>query len=122
MKNTTKTLSTLLLLTLSLAACDLSLTSDDRTINGGPGSGLKCESDRDCGGGLECEIEEEHGEVWSYCKPHGGGHGSGSGSGSGGTPGTFECQTDADCGRGLECEIEEEHGESWSYCKPHGGN
>lgn len=108
-----------LLLAATLAACGVETTSSDGLALGQGSAGDECAVDADCGAGLECEVEEEHGEAWSFCKPHGGdGGGSGSGSGS---PGTFECQTDADCGAGLECELEEEHGESWSYCKPHGG-
>ena len=103
-------------------ACGVERTSEDGSAVGSGSSGDVCEVDADCGAGLECEVEEEHGTITSFCKPHGGdGSGAGSGSGSGsGTPGTFECQTDADCGAGLECEIEDEHGTSWSYCKPHG--
>ena len=41
--------------------------------DGGVGGGtLECETDADCGPGLECEIEEEHGTTSSFCKPHGG--------------------------------------------------
>jgi hypothetical protein len=96
------TLSTLLLALSACAVDDTSTTS--RNINGGPGSGLKCEADNDCDPGLECEIEEEHGVTWSYCKPHGSDDGSG-----------MACQSNADCATGLECEV------STSVCKPHGG-
>ena len=40
--------------------------------DGGVGGSFECETDADCGPGLECEIEEEHGTTWSFCKPHGG--------------------------------------------------
>jgi Cys-rich repeat protein len=40
--------------------------------SGGGQAGDTCASDADCGTGLECEIEEEHGETTSWCQPHGG--------------------------------------------------
>jgi hypothetical protein len=88
------------------------------------GDGSPCQSDADCGGELECEIEHGAG----YCKPHGGSAGSGgsddASAGSGGSDdasagsGNADCTCDADCGAGLECEDEHDAG----YCKPHGGD
>lgn len=112
---------------------------DDVTADGG----AACETDADCAGGEECEIE--HG--FGYCKAHGGDEtgaddhgGSGGGSdddpagddkgGSGnddtagddngddGAAGTGPCASDADCGAGEECELE--HGAG--FCKAHGGD
>lgn len=33
---------------------------------------IECETDADCGAGLECEVEVEHGVTTAFCKPHGG--------------------------------------------------
>ena len=112
----------LLLAAIALPACvvdDFGRTSDRSTID------TDCAVDADCPAGYECEVEEEHGETWSFCKPHGGDDGADGGvdddGGTGGTGGDdgLTCTSDADCPAGEECEIEEEHGETWSFCQPH---
>jgi Cys-rich repeat protein len=53
---------------------------DDGGADGGADGGTlpveegtqECATDADCGPGLECEIEDEHGVVTSWCQPHGG--------------------------------------------------
>jgi Cys-rich repeat protein len=48
--------------------------SDDDSDGGiDPGTGvIECETDADCGAGLECEVEVEHGVTTATCEPHGG--------------------------------------------------
>lgn len=48
-------------------------SDDDNGDSTGTGmTGDTCASDADCAPGLECEIEIEHGQTTSFCKPHGG--------------------------------------------------
>lgn len=42
--------------------------------NGSATEGQACSTDADCGGGLECEIEQQGGVSTSTCQPHGGGN------------------------------------------------
>lgn len=45
------------------------------TDDGGTGTGVTgdtCATDADCGAGLECEVELEHGVTTATCQPHGG--------------------------------------------------
>lgn len=54
------------LLAIALAACGVEITRDDgselgRGSGSGSGSDNECVVDADCGPGLECEVEEEHG-------------------------------------------------------------
>jgi hypothetical protein len=45
--------------------------------DGGSGAaGAACASNADCGAGLECETELEHGATTAFCKPHGGSGGN----------------------------------------------
>lgn len=44
---------------------------DDGSGSGATGGGQACSTDADCGAGLECEVEIEHGVTTSFCKPHG---------------------------------------------------
>lgn len=39
---------------------------------GVPGGSAACTTDADCPAGEECEVELEHGQTTSSCKPHGG--------------------------------------------------
>lgn len=81
---------------LALSAC----ASD--ALDSGSGAGtiidVACAEGPECPAGFECEVEEEHGVVTSYCKSH-----------EDGDPG---------CPPGYELEIE--HGQA--FCKPHGGD
>jgi hypothetical protein len=90
LKHTTK-----LILSLSflLAACvDSGTDSTTRPIIDTP-----CADDAGCPAGFECEIEDEHGTVTSFCQAH---------------------EEDTACPDGLELEIE--HGQE--MCVPHGGD
>lgn len=55
--------------------------SDDDAGAASPGvgaAGAACASAADCGAGLECEVDVEHGATTSTCQPHqSGGHGGG---------------------------------------------
>ncbi|NVB83609.1 MAG: hypothetical protein HOV81_34865 [Kofleriaceae bacterium] len=40
--------------------------------SGSGAAGQACTTSADCGAGLECEVEVEHGTTTSTCQPHGG--------------------------------------------------
>ncbi len=48
---------------------------DDGDSGTSPSSAASCTSDADCGPGLECEVETEHGVTTSFCKAHRSGKG-----------------------------------------------
>jgi len=81
---------------LALSAC----ATDALDSDSGAGTiiDVPCAEGPECPAGFECEVEEEHGVVTSYCKSHEG--------------------TDPGCPPGYEREIE--HGQA--FCKPHGGD
>lgn len=45
---------------------------NDDGLGGSAPQGQTCTTDADCGAGLECEVEIEHGVTTSICKAHGG--------------------------------------------------
>jgi hypothetical protein len=58
-----------------------------------------CAADADCPAGFECELEDEHGVVTSFCQ-------------------SDDDHSDGTCPAGYELEVE--HGQS--FCQPHGGD
>ena len=81
---------------LALSACATDTLDSDR--GAGTIIDVPCAEGPECPAGFECEVEEEHGVVTSYCKSHE--------------------DTDPGCPSGYELEIE--HGQA--FCKPHGGD
>jgi hypothetical protein len=136
----TATRLTTLVSALALSAC--AADALDPAAGTGAIIDIDCAEGPECPAGFECEVEEEHGVVTSFCKahedsdpgcppgyeleiehgqafcmPHGGDDdapGDDDGSGDDDAPQGDECAVDVDCGGGLECED--------GFCVPHGGD